>query len=344
MGADFTPVNASVWRSVLRRWASRLGLDPLLRRARTHPAINPWRDDPEVARCIGDADLVVIGGGNLIFDVDPWTRSWEFFDSALNAARGRGIPVIGMCLGIGPFATDEQNLNAVRSLEKCAAVSFRDRRSLELYRRYSSAGNAHLSVDPVFTMPLVVGGAGERGVIGVNFVDMRLAGAGPWVAMKNRRRYCELIAAILRRFTNDIVLFSTDLNDYPLLFDIDRRVSSPRCRVAKVDGRHSLLTLYASFDVVVAARMHALITSYAQLIPVVGLAWQSKVREFFDIVEDDSSVFECDNLPAEIPNILEKIHQKIEARHEERREMTIRRKAIEERFLVNHELVASVQL
>jgi polysaccharide pyruvyl transferase WcaK-like protein len=59
----------------------------------------------------------------------------------------------------------------------------------------------------------------------------------------------------------------------------DQVVISPRCK-----NPAELARLVASFDVVIAHRMHACILAYSYRIPAIGLRWDPKLQAFFDSV------------------------------------------------------------
>ena len=236
------------------------------------------------AQTLAGADLMLLGGGNMIFDLEAWTRSSARFGYFVEVARRSQTPAFGISLGIGPFASVRQHRDACRVLDRCDWLTFRDHRSLDLYLEHGHRP-AEIGVDPVLLMPLATSRPpSTANRLAWNLVEPRLMGG-----VENRDR-----AAILRshvvtitQLTEDgcaVELFSTDRSDETFLLELEASVDSPMCRFRPVDGITSLLELYSTVDAVVASRMHALIIAFTQGAPVLGLSWQRKVRGFFDLV------------------------------------------------------------
>jgi len=58
-------------------------------------------------------DILVIGGGNMIFDINKYSRSGFKFLKFIELAKKYNKKVFAISIGIGPFATQKQELNAV---------------------------------------------------------------------------------------------------------------------------------------------------------------------------------------------------------------------------------------
>ncbi|MCG7322015.1 polysaccharide pyruvyl transferase family protein [Arsenicicoccus bolidensis] len=233
---------------------------------------------------LADSDVLVLGGGNMIFDLDHWTHSSDRFSYFSRTAARAGTPTFGISLGIGPFASIRQHKEACRALDRCRWLTFRDRASLDLYEEYGRHAG-RLSVDPVLMMPRSLERQMERrGKIAFNLVEPRIIGS----TTDEQRNM------LLRRYVRDVEewvasghtveLFSTDRADLACLHEVAAAVRSGRCGVRMIDGLASLLAMYSEADVVVACRMHALIVAFTQGVPIVGLSWQQKVSSFFDLV------------------------------------------------------------
>jgi polysaccharide pyruvyl transferase WcaK-like protein len=66
-------------------------------------------------------------------------------------------------------------------------------------------------------------------------------------------------------------------------------VISPRCK-----NPAELARLIASFDVVIAHRLHACILAYSYRIPAIGLRWDPKLEAFFDAVDRSDEVLDLE--------------------------------------------------
>lgn len=339
----FVPIRTSALRTSVRRWIHRIGATRILRslRGRRSEISSPWHQ-VEVEEALAAADLVVIGGGNMIFDTVPWTEAWRAFEAAIEVPLVRGTPILAVALGIGPFATSEQEESAVAVLSRCDYVSFRDQASLDLYQKYVADGG-QLSVDPVFGWETtVLGPSSERPAIGINCVDLRLADAGRVAVFRANRAYENLIRQILGNLANDVILFSTDLNDYPLLIELQRRVASDRCRVQNIAGVQDLILLYGHLGVVVGSRMHVLITAFTQLIPAVSITWQAKVSEYRKIVGERESEILMEDLMRSTDDVVERVREKLQRTSGERKEIEARLDQIRRRLALGNDEVRRV--
>ncbi|MEI2812154.1 MAG: polysaccharide pyruvyl transferase family protein [Nocardioides sp.] len=251
-----------------------------------------WRvREPRSARharirdTITRSDLLLLGGGNMIFDLEAWTRSSGRFEYFVDTARQSGVPVFGISLGIGPFASTRQHKDACRVLDRCGWLSFRDQISLDLYFEHGT-GPAGIGVDPVLLMPQAFDRPeNTSNRIAWNLVEPRLVGG---LDDSKRQEILREHASAIKRLVLDgwsVVLFSTDRADEPFLEEVEAIVRSPKCRFRRISGLSSLLDVYSMVDIVVASRMHALIVAFTQGTPVIGLSWQQKVRAFFELIE-----------------------------------------------------------
>jgi len=238
-----------------------------------------------IQETLARAELLLLGGGNMIFDLDGWTRSSDRFGYFADTARRSGTPAFGISLGIGPFASARQHKDACRALDRCEWLTFRDRSSLELYLEHGHQP-AEIGVDPVLLMEQVSDRrATPSNMLAWNLVDPRLLGG---VDDVGRRNILCVHALAIRELVSDgcaVELFSTDRADEPFLEELETLVGSPACRVRPITGITTLLEFYLEVDIVVASRMHALIVAFTQGVPVLGLSWQQKVRAFFDLVD-----------------------------------------------------------
>lgn len=231
------------------------------------------------------SELLLLGGGNMVFDLDARTRSSDRFGYFVDTARRSGTPAFGISLGIGPFASARQHKGACRVLDRCGWLTFRDRSSLELYLEHGHQP-AEIGVDPVLLMEQVFDRpATPSNRLAWNLVEPRLVGG---VDDVERQHILREHASAIRRLVSDgcaVELFSTDRADEPFLEELESLVRSPLCRVRPITGLTTLLKFYLEVDLVVASRMHALIVAFTQGAPVLGLSWQQKVRAFFDLVD-----------------------------------------------------------
>lgn len=258
-------------------------------------------------------DAIVIGGGNMLFDTNRWTRSAHHFNRIVAAARDADIPVFAAALGIGPFTTLRQQLSAIDGIAGCQLRSFRDQQSIGLFHELAPDHAAELSIDPVFGLPPAptTNTQADGGVIAVNLLDSTLVGFSRAQYERHLDWLAQIVAELKLSTGRTIELFSTEMNDYPALVEL-----APRCGagIHQVTGLADLQALYARSAVVLACRMHSLIIAATQQVPVVGMSWQPKVTAFFDLIDDPAAVHRLGSAPVNdvVSSVLERMNPQAE--------------------------------
>lgn len=321
---------------MLLNWAR---LDGVLDRRRLYRSKNHKR----IARLIEGSDLVVIGGGNMLFDVESRSRSASEFEYFVKLAHKSRRPVFAISLGIGPFATKRQEMASVRALHSCEFVTFRDRYSFEAYRSYSRDGKSFVTVDPVLLRrPVPLVREGREPHIALNLVDIRLSGGTTHEYLEIRDRFSRLVDLLLANTQYDVVLFSSDRGDYEAIREVVGSVDSSRCRVMTVASLPDLLDVYSCADLVIGCRMHALIVAYTQLLPVVGLSWQPKIDSFFEAIGQPGSVFPLrGNGSGELDPVLIRSLEKLNGSASDELEVRLKLEQLRDKFMVNEDILES---
>jgi polysaccharide pyruvyl transferase WcaK-like protein len=272
-----------------------------------------YDDREELSRAIEDADLVVLGGGGMLYDIgygatlarfltDPPDRQW-LYELARIAAAGRaaGKPVMCYAIGCGPLLTEAARRVAAFIAEQSSAVTVRDQSSSDLLRDCGvAASRIHVAADPAV---LVEPGPAER-------ADQWLSESGvsglpkPWVAVNLRPWYRfgrdpaeagdamdvlvgrsgALVRGIRERLGGTAVLLP-----FQRLNDDDREVAA---RVAAAAGDSAgaviadppasppdLAVALSRFDLAVGMRMHFLLLALGAGVPFVTLAYAPKAEE-----------------------------------------------------------------
>lgn len=259
---------------------------------------------------IKSADVLVIGGGNMIFDLDKNSLSGERFNKFIDIAKENNKKIFAISLGIGPFLTNRQLDVAISALEKCDYITFRDEASYNLFNKYSkNQKNVSIAIDPVFLLSQVT----EEVIkvekkIGLNIINGKLINQSDSEYLQTIQNYKKLIDNLLLRTTEDLVLFSTETSDYEAVCQVyDDYKDNKRISLRKISNSEELLKLYEELSVLIGTRMHSMIIAYTQRVPVIGLYWQQKVISLFEIINDQESVFnlfELDKLVEDITTCL----------------------------------------
>jgi len=341
-----------------------------------------YEDRAELARAIEEADVVVLGGGGLLYDVgydaslarlvgDPTDRQWLYEMARVAAAAGAaGRPVMLYGLGVGPLLTESAR-QVVRFIgEQSKAITLRDQASADLVVACGvPRTRAHVAADPAVAVEAGSTEAGES--------LLREWGLGeaprPWVAVNlrpwadegERKRLAAggaaLVRAVRERLGGTAVLLPLQR-----LHDDDRPVLE---EVARAAGREAgavlvepaalppdLVGALGHFDLVVGMRVHALVLALDAGTPFVALSYDAKVDEFaraaglgahvYPAAEFEASavIESCEALLSE----REGVAARLEARRSELRERAalsaeLAKELLEARRLESHFLPIAMQ-
>lgn len=255
---------------------------------------------------IKESEALIIGGGNMIFDMYKRTLGASRFDQYVSIAKKNNKPVFATSLGIGPFQTSFQLEQASKALRKCDYVTFRDNESYKLFMKdeKNSHSNASVAVDPVFSLPkVVVSHSEQRNIIGVNIINNPVY-SNKEIYSKVIEGYVLLIKRLNEKYNNKIVLFSTETRDYEVIKDVYKQLNDTKMvTVEYIANTNQLFELYGKLNLLIGTRMHSMIIAYTQYIPIIGLSWQPKVKAMFDVLNDNESCFKLLNLITDIEKI-----------------------------------------
>lgn len=256
---------------------------------------------------IKDADALIIGGGNMIFDIFKRTLAAAQFESYVDTAKKHKKKVYAISLGIGPFQTNYQEKKAIKALSKCDYVTFRDEKSYNIYKKNNSQTNApvHVTVDPVFSMPKRRVLPKDNHTIGINIINNPEYHQDKRIYNKVVDGYVLLIKEFTEVQNKQVKLFSTETRDYEVIQEVYDRIEQKDCvSIVEIHNVSELMNLYSDISILIAARMHAMIIAYTQLLPVVGLSWQPKVEAMFDIIGEPESYFDLTKIQESFDSIL----------------------------------------
>jgi polysaccharide pyruvyl transferase CsaB len=260
-----------------------------------------YDDRPELARAIEEADLIVLGGGGLLYDAgyettlarmfgDQPDRQW-LYEMARVAAAGSaaGPPVMMYSVGAGPLLTGAGRRVARFIASQSKVVTVRDRASADLLCECGvPRTRVHVAADPA----LLVEGATEETVLGQ--IDA-LKASRPWIAL-NLRPWGEPPAA--ERLTTGAAEFARRVRDQlggtvillpfqrspdddrPPLEAVERGSGQASVLIDSISAPSDMVAALSQVDVVVGMRLHALVLALCAGTPFVALSYDEKVTEF----------------------------------------------------------------
>ncbi|WP_188204897.1 polysaccharide pyruvyl transferase family protein [Desemzia incerta] len=267
---------------------------------------------PNVEESIKSSEALIIGGGNMIFDLMPSSLSASRFDYFVSTAKKYNKKVFAISLGIGPFQNNYQKKQAVNSLAKCDYITFRDKKSYEIFRKEKPEfENAYIVADPVFFAEPALSDNMSGDSIGINIINPNLFPSN-YNYEEVINNYSILIDKIIESTNREVVIFNTESKDYEACMQVYNKCKNKtKLTIQEVKYEKDLYEVYSKCDLIIGTRMHSLITAFAQGIPIIGFSWQQKVDAMFEMIEDTESVFDLFELSTHYEEILEKCESKL---------------------------------
>lgn len=259
------------------------------------------------SRALEGADVALIGGGQLI--ADAYLNFPLKIAAAADRARHHGVAlgVYGVGVG-GNFSPEAQSLLSGALGGDLACVRVRDQISLDRWSKQFGGGDASIVSDPGMLSSKVYGPVKRpertRPLIGVGITNpstLSLHAETGTLGKRDWKTFFVTLTEILAAEGYDVQLFTNGARD-------DHRFAQQVCRgvahaltssgvvkpAAPLRKPTALAHLIASFDGIIAHRLHAAIVAYSYGIPHVGLGWDTKMQGFFgDVGRSEFLVSDC---------------------------------------------------
>ncbi len=267
-----------------------------LRRHRVERAIAArqlGRDEvaPEVARL----DLLIIGGGGILFDADARVYLREAV-----IAQEAGVPVMLYAVGAGPLREPAAQALVRDTLNRAAAITVRDRHSQRVLEELGVEREILVTADPALLLkPEALppdalkreGLAGRKRLIGVSVRE-----PGPAAPDIDEEVYHALLANaadfIVDRYDADVVFVPMERQVRDLQHShavIARMLLPQRASVLKGDyGAGRMLSLIGHLEFALGMRLHFLLFAALQNVPFVALPYAGKVSGFLEALRIDA--------------------------------------------------------
>ena len=243
-------------------------------------------------RAIGEADLVISGGGSLLQDVTS-KRSLAYYLSVIAAAKWKARKVMLFAQGIGPIRSRFMRLLTRLVVSKADVITVRDKDSAEeLARMGVPAAKVQVTADPVLMLnpeskiagKTILAEAGldpYKPIIGVSVRE--------WP--DNQRCLKQLAAALGKlseKYNAQIAILplqvSMDLKDCQLLQSYLPETGN---KVVLLQGDYSteeFLSIIGSFRLRIGMRLHALIFAAVMKVPLMAISYDPKVDSFLKAI------------------------------------------------------------
>ncbi|MFN3325439.1 MAG: polysaccharide pyruvyl transferase family protein [Bryobacteraceae bacterium] len=238
---------------------------------------------PEIARL----DLLVLGGGGILFDRDAHAYLREVL-----LAHELGVTVMVYAISAGPLRDPSAREVVRAALNQAAVITVRDREGYRLLEDVGVSTEIHLTGDPALLLTQTALSKEAIEAEGVEF-DRHLIGfsvrePGPAAPELDPEEYCSLLANAadfaIERLDSDVVFVAMERTDIQHAHGVVAHMYNAD-RVEILRKRYSsqqILDLLGRFEFAVGMRLHFLIFAALQGTPFVALPYASKVVGFLE--------------------------------------------------------------
>ncbi|MBQ3264281.1 MAG: polysaccharide pyruvyl transferase family protein [Ruminococcus sp.] len=247
-------------------------------------------DDEQIV----SADLIVFAGGAM-FGIN-YLGVASHIEHVLQLANERGIPVMFSSLGMNQMETADESydrLHVMLSYPCIRAFSVRD--SDSLFRRY--AGEQSYTIQSVCDPAVWIGSVYAQDIadalaskksrsiplVGINVVRGGLFkdNGVDWTLTKEEEYLCAFSQMLEQRGIDYRFFTNGSTWDINTLRHFEKKYQIPREKLIISETSREVVQAIASFDAVIAIRMHASIIAYALSVPSVNYIWNPKIPDLY---------------------------------------------------------------
>lgn len=254
-------------------------------RVRAINRVNPF----SIIRHMRRAGMLISGGGTLIQDATS-TKSLIYYLAVIKLAELCGVKVMLYSNGIGPLNNKRNIALARRVLDEAELITLRDPSAEETLREIGvKKPRVIVTADPVFGMDIAdreYGRAllkrfgvpdGAKRIMGVSVRRSKDAGAAFEDAVA---RLCDYASEKYGCFT--VFLPMQANKDEGISRSIAARMRAESAVVGvRLDVR-AMMSAVSALDLCIGMRLHSLIYAAGSRVPLIGLAYDPKIRSFMD--------------------------------------------------------------
>ena len=283
-----------------------------------HPVAKELEHIRGAARFARGLDCIIVPGGGALDDFwgGPWGQPWALFKWSL-LSRLIGVPFLFVSIGKCSLDRRLSRFFAGLALRFATYRSYRDPVSKKAAQALIDSRNDKVYPDLAFSYPVPVirgssppGSEGRRLVVGVSpiaYCDPRT-----WPRKDEIRytAYVSRLTAMVRWLIKEghgVFFFTTDGPDTTTVADVEAALCAAgtapdTCRTlpgAPEQTPDGLLRDLSSADLIVASRLHGVILSHLNGIPVLALSFDPKVDAHMDAIGQRDFCLDIDDLQLE---------------------------------------------
>lgn len=238
-------------------------------------------------------NVLLSGGGSLLQDVTS-TRSLIYYLSIIAMAKFLKKPVILYANGIGPIKKKFNRFLTSKIVDQVDIITLRDEESkYELEKLGITKPKIEITADPVFTLEAIYTRQIARILKAEQIsLDKPLIGISirKWKSETSyERTIAEVADGIIEKYDCNILFIPMQMPEDSKVIERVRRIM--RNHSVVINGRYNVqeyMGIIGNLELLISMRLHPLIFAAVQKIPMIGLIYDPKVRNFLELVEQPS--------------------------------------------------------
>ncbi len=241
-----------------------------------------WRRLKKTILQSKEADVIIIGGGNLFFNKNGCVFLHSI-NKLVNKFHDKRKIVI-LSVGVGPFSLPwKRKLRNI--VEKSYFCSVRDERSLNILKSLGVSKKIHLFPDPAFIIDDIfsenktqeVSGKKNSEAFGVNIMKHKNSGVSEKVAIDNFSKTLVKLAGTLNIKT--VFINSAFAEDHIFVKKIAGNVHTLiKNEIINLRNPLTVPEVFYKLDFIICHRMHTAIFAASCRVPFFVYPWQDKIR------------------------------------------------------------------
>lgn len=253
--------------------------------------LNPFA----VIRHMNKADMLISGGGTLIQDATS-TKSLIYYLSVIRLAVRKHLKVMLYSNGIGPLSSGRNIERAKRVLNKTDVITLRDPEAMEVLKSIGvTKPKIKVSADPVLGMDVADREYGRELLREMNLPTEKVLGVSVRKTKEANaafeRAMAEMCDYAAEKYGYNIVFVPMQANrDEFISRSIMSKMKAPSAMVEKRLNVNDTISLVSAMDICVGMRLHSLIYAASGGVPLIGIAYDPKIKSFMKYIGHDMCI------------------------------------------------------
>jgi polysaccharide pyruvyl transferase WcaK-like protein len=290
---------------------------------------------------IKNSDFILLGGGNAVFDLTNFSDSSYKIKLIIDAAKKYNKKVFVTSIGMGPFQTEKQKNRAIKRVSEANAITVRDQKT---YEYFNNVNNVYQSIDPVFVSNFSkkVKVAETASQIGISIIDLSHNKNDSNTVQRYIKSTIKLVHELSNNKNKQIKLYSSEPRDYEVIQEVYEKFRNvTNVELCMFKNREDMISFYRSLDLIIASRMHSSIIGLNMGIPCIGISWQQKVFEMFNLLGLSEYCIQLEDFLNKPETVLQTIDSLPYTKHVEK--LSNVASYTEESFKVNTDIVRDIK-